>query len=130
LANQNDKIGKWSLYGTIGGAFILGSLYTIVDKGIKAYIVDWIPLVTSIIIFLFAMFIIGLFPEKWIPCITVLFILAFIFYMHRSWVFTIIVAVLLGIYYLVNKTVKNERISKWIHIILFIGFLLVWTLLY
>src|SRR5690625_7539796 len=76
------------------------------------------------------MFIIGLFPEKWIPCITVLFILAFIFYMHRSWVFTIIVAVLLGIYYLVNKTVKNERISKWIHIILFIGFLLVCTLLY
>lgn len=130
MANQNDKIGKWSLYGTIGGAFILGSLYTIVDKGIKAYILDWIPLLIGIIIFLLAIYIISLFPDKWIPFITVLFILAFIYYMHRSWVFTIFVAVLLGIYYLVNKTVKNERISKWIHIILFIGFLLVWTLLY
>lgn len=44
LANKNDKIGKWSLYGTIIGVFIIGNLYMLITDGLKSFILEWVPL--------------------------------------------------------------------------------------
>lgn len=125
MANKNDKIGKWSLYGTIIGVFIIGNLYMLITDGLKSFILEWVPLGISVAILALAILIIILLPNKWQPVIIVAILLAFIHYKHDySWGFTLFTAFLFVISILVDKKVENKRISKPIQITLIIGFLL------
>lgn len=128
---KNDKIGAWSLYGTMIIFVFIGIIIeifiTITDTGIYFFLVDTFFLLLNVIlhvgVVLIILYIIQLFPEKWVPFLQGALFLSLIYYVDRSISFTILTGFVLIAYSLVNKKVENERLSKALHIALIIVFL-------
>lgn len=75
---MNDKIGAWSFYGTLIGIVVIGSLYTIIDEGILSFSADILSIILKISAFFLVIYIITLFPDKWVPSIFTIAFLAFL----------------------------------------------------
>lgn len=129
--NKNEKIGKWSLYGTFIGIFIIGTIYSISSEGIVSTLTDFYSFIFSVVAIVIGcsliLYVVNLISEKLVPIASLVLLVVSIHFMERSWLFIVFVAIMFSLFYLVEIKVKNERLAKKIYVILGTIVLLIWS---